>query len=776
LKPLVLIPNPAPQAMPNHADNLVGPTVSACDAVFNWAPTVVKINALDTIATNYCTFWSDTANGYSYKQIIKIVDNIAPTGSFIPPTCANSTWDTPNNVQFWNETYWSDPVHSTTDLCEEPTALSVTASDVCSGTDVNIEFLLFLDLDQDGVQETVVDSRILGDSGLGWNKVLFNNYNTPNYTGGTPRQFDGRPVMPDQKMGFALEETVSGGSKTATVRWNTPSAPDSYFPPEIPHGLHHIEWFITDNCGNVKEIVYEFTVRDCKAPTVVCIADTLSINIASNGAATLLAQTLLDYAEDNCTPSDQLDIGIRKCGTGLGFPTHGNGDPQSSVTFNCNELGPGCLEIWGRDKAGNTEFCPVYLNVQDNSSICDNPTGIYGWIRTPEGVGVQDVLVSYESDSPFFPPFPTFTLTDSTGFYALPGDNFPIASDISIVPSKIENPLNGVTTYDLVLISQHILGGMPIESPYKLIGGDTNAGGSVTTFDIVELRKLILGIYTTLPNNTSWRFVDSSFVFPNPLNPFQSGFPEERSVNEPSPHNFVAIKVGDLNNTLIPNVINAGSDERTEGIKFLETDERTVCQGEIFSIGFNTSEPLQAIQFTLETAGLEIMEVVPGENMKHEHFGQFSEKNRLTVAWEAGGMASFQIKVKALASGELRDMLRIGSKITKALAYSSAGQSGASALALRFSTTSYSGYVLYQNQPNPFDKKTSIAFRLPVSAEVRLSIFDSNGRKIWAQQQEYEAGIHHVEADLTATGTAGVLYYRLETDEFSAVKKMVKQD
>jgi len=34
----------------------------------------------------------------------------------------------------------------------------------------------------------------------------------------------------------------------------------------------------------------------------------------------------------------------------------------------------------------------------------------------------------------------------------------------------------------------------------------------------VEIRKLILGLYTDLPNNKSWRFVDHAFVFPNPNN------------------------------------------------------------------------------------------------------------------------------------------------------------------------------------------------------------------------------------------------------------------
>ena len=97
---------------------------------------------------------------------------------------------------------------------------------------------------------------------------------------------------------------------------------------------------------------------------------------------------------------------------------------------------------------------------------------------------------------------------------------------------KDDNPLNGVSTYDLVLISKHILGLAPLNSPYKMIAADANKNNSITTTDIVEFRKLILGIYNELPNNTSWRFVDAEYAFPNPANPFQTYVPGEQNDRE----------------------------------------------------------------------------------------------------------------------------------------------------------------------------------------------------------------------------------------------------
>ncbi|MBK6931828.1 MAG: hypothetical protein IPH12_13575 [Saprospirales bacterium] len=120
-----------------------------------------------------------------------------------------------------------------------------------------------------------------------------------------------------------------------------------------------------------------------------------------------------------------------------------------------------------------------------------------------------------------------FDITDAQGACNLAG--IPLLGDFTLTPGKDNDPLNGVSTFDLVLINKHILGLEPLNTPYRMIAADANNSRSITTFDIVELRKLILGIYTELPNNTSWRFVDKAYQFPNANNPFQTLFPETKT-------------------------------------------------------------------------------------------------------------------------------------------------------------------------------------------------------------------------------------------------------
>ncbi|MCB9307641.1 MAG: hypothetical protein H6565_13685 [Lewinellaceae bacterium] len=174
-------------------------------------------------------------------------------------------------------------------------------------------------------------------------------------------------------------------------------------------------------------------------------------------------------------------------------------------------------------------------------------------------------------------------LTDDQGQFIF--NAVPMNTNYSLTPTKDDNPLNGVSTFDLVLISKHILGLQPLDSPYKMIAADANKSNSVTTFDIVELRKLILGIYSELPNNTSWRFVDKSFVFPQPGNPFNTQFPEiiTASGSMPLDPDFVAIKVGDVNGTVIANA-QMSADDRSVSTLLFDVQDRAVKAGEVFEV------------------------------------------------------------------------------------------------------------------------------------------------------------------------------------------------
>ncbi len=775
LAPLIVIPNPNPNPINNHADNLPGPIVSSIQAMGDpWRATLSKIAPSDPAPTDFASFYAANANGYQYKQIIKINDTQKPLVQNCPDTTVMVQDLTTNDPQLWKASYWLDPLHLSMDLCETPTNLNITASDSCSGNGVTFKYQLALDLNDDGIRETLINSDALPPI----NTVFYNNASGGP---GEARQFDFRPVPTNQKWRFALETVVSGNQKTAYVRFNTSQTPNTYVVPQLPYGAHKIKWFITDDCGNESICEYNFTIRDRKPPTVFCI-QSLSVNILPTGMITLWATDFLQFAEDNCTPTQFLQYAIRKGNTGTSFPTDGNGDPQTTISFDCSELGTQQVQMWCRDRSGNATFCMSSILIQDNSGNCDEPDPVIlgGFVRTPLNIGIEGVAVPLEGSAPFIPPFSYFpgAITDSFGLYVYSG-SIPINSSFTLTPFYDINPLNGVTTFDLVLISKHILGIEALGSPYKLIAADANKSSSITTFDIVELRKLILGIYQELPFAESWRFVPTSYTFPNPLNPFTPAFPEEISVaslqGNMGDADFVGLKTGDVNYTAVVNA-KGSPEERSAGNQYflVSANSQSVLYGEVIEVAFSAGEMLEGCQFTLNTHGLEVLEILPGADMGLEHFALFPEKNALTVAWEQGGQAAFTLKCRANVSGDLREMLAISSRITKAEAYQQAiaNKTERFELALKFpeSTT----FELFQNRPNPFEDATEIVFNLPEAAIARITISDLSGRVLYARTGDFEKGMNTISIDKSALAASGVLYYQVETAQDRAVRKMIR--
>lgn len=169
---------------------------------------------------------------------------------------------------------------------------------------------------------------------------------------------------------------------------------------------------------------------------------------------------------------------------------------------------------------------------------------VAGLISTLEGEAVEGVTVTMTGCGD--------TLVNTTG----PNGSYLLLCDsstavVSIIPEKNDQVLNGVSTFDLVLISKHILGIQPLDGPYRLIAADISNNGVVSVMDVILMRQLILAITSAFPNNSSWRFVPANHEFPDPENPWSMPFPErieDLPLNDAAESlDFIAIKVGDVN-------------------------------------------------------------------------------------------------------------------------------------------------------------------------------------------------------------------------------------
>jgi hypothetical protein len=84
-------------------------------------------------------------------------------------------------------------------------------------------------------------------------------------------------------------------------------------------------------------------------------------------------------------------------------------------------------------------------------------------------------------------------------------------------------------------------------------------------------------------------------------------------------------------------------------------------------------------------------------------------------------------------------------------------------------------YSLSQNFPNPFNPTTNIKFGLAKSGFVTLKVYDLIGKEVAALvNQNQNAGTYVVDFKANDYGlTSGVYFYKISTDNFSAVRKMI---
>jgi hypothetical protein len=87
-------------------------------------------------------------------------------------------------------------------------------------------------------------------------------------------------------------------------------------------------------------------------------------------------------------------------------------------------------------------------------------------------------------------------------------------------------------------------------------------------------------------------------------------------------------------------------------------------------------------------------------------------------------------------------------------------------------------FALRQNQPNPFASSTMIRFDLPVGANVKLDVFDAQGRRVRTLANHYfAAGYQSVSwnpaIDYGGRLGPGVYFYRIQAGAFRDRKKLV---
>ncbi len=546
----------------------------------------------------------------------------------------------------------------------------------------------------------------------------------------------------------------------------------------LEFGTYLIEWTVSDGCGNFDFEIQEIEIRSTKAPSPICI----------NGFAVNL--TPVDLNNDGVLDDEQatlwandLDGGsYHSCSNPIILSLEKDTSIRSRL-FTCADIGIVSINLWVTDViTGAQDYCSTFVIVQDNNNqdICepaDDLVTIKGNIYTDIGEKVEDVKVDLGI------PIIEDT-TDISGEYSF--ENMPMGGTYLITPKKNNDFLNGVTTLDLVLIQRHIFALERLNSPYKLIAADINRSDHITARDLIELRKLILGINEGLPDNTSWRFVDSQYDFPELSDPWFEEFPEDYSIDSLNADmliDFVGVKIGDVNNDVIANS-NLSEDETSLARKLtLKIEEQIMKSGELGTIkvfGSGYSD-ISGMQGTLEF-NPEVIEIVNIEaksidldaskhfNLSNQDQGWMSfSYNDFEVQSRDEDELLFEIKLRTKKEISSQDIFTLSSKITPLQAYRGFDQ----LIDVKLDYSLVDKTRIISVNPNPWVERSEILFELENEGKVEWEFYDLNGNLISKKSEYYESGINSLEIERSRFNIRGVVYIKMKTQKSIYEHKMI---
>jgi len=581
---------------------------------------------------------------------------------------------------------------------------------------------------------------------------------------GTPPEFNGTPLVGLANCGSDVQATydnwvdlqisrldandVCGDNGTVDITYS----PDS---PIVSGNISAtpVTFTASDACGNSRSITVSFIVENEGGPGFAEVPENETIMCSE--LPVVFGNVILS---ESCSPATLsfedgfISGNVSSCDI-----------PEASIF----------QRTWtATDASGNTATATQQITIIPNQAI------VAGTILTEENEYVSDVNLAVYFNAGMIEE----QVTTEDGGYEF---DLPVQENYEITGSKNNDPLNGITTYDLVLLGQHLLQINTLDSPYKLVAADVNNSGSISVLDMIALRRMILVIDTAFQNNESWRFIDAEYLFPNPENPFLSTFPESHTINGLASDlikDFIAVKTGDLNQSAEPNNFYTGDSREGRQPWTLEMRDKMIYQGQLYEIPITVQEDgtLNGFQFTLSSNSelVNMKSINPGNinGINADNFGTHAlDKGWLTTSWHqpfptrvSKGDTLFTISFTVKENVGLSELFFLNSSKTAAEMYINS-----EILMPRLIFTTSEKYKVHQNVPNPFSVTTNIGFEQPKAGIAKLSVFDANGNEIYSTEGNFEKGYQEFQIQKEYLNFSGLLFYRVEIGSYSKVRKMI---
>ncbi len=528
----------------------------------------------------------------------------------------------------------------------------------------------------------------------------------------------------------------------------------------VPIGMFRVEWILEDQCGNISRCIQKVSIKDCKKPTPYCHNGIVTVIMPLNAQIAIWAKDFNINSSDNCTQPENLKYSFSEDTT------------HTSILYNCDSMQRQSriiknVRMYVTDESGNQDYCDVQVILQDNNNVCGGTVvSIKGSVNRSNNEPMRQVNLAIKNSTQ---QILKQSKTDDQGKYAF--EEIALSPELYIEASLDGEPLEGVTTYDIVLIQKNILGKQVFVSPYQYLAADVNNSGSVTSKDISDLRKLILEVKAELPCKTIWNFVPESNIFEDTSNPWgEKKFIELKELlQNPGAANFIAYKKGDVDNSASIGLSNI--KQRTSSLHWTIGEAILMNTDYLYPVTANQFMSLEGFQTSLKSK--DIMEIVSAA-LEIES-GNYSINNGvLNLSWSSGQAININPKeiLFYIKSTKQNNQFTLLEKSWNSEAYLKDGN-----YSLIFQRSKQSAiintFVLGQNIPNPYYDKTVIPVEVSESCSMTLYIHDLTGKLVYSKPVVFEKGINYIPVDMTMISNKGIYLYKLEGVLGTEIKKMI---
>lgn len=353
-----------------------------------------------------------------------------------------------------------------------------------------------------------------------------------------------------------------------------------------PIGMHFLIYKATDACGNTTIDTMRLVIKDRVLPTPIAKTG-LSTTLIDMGGGLIMvsirAEQLNASSYDNCTDESNLIFS---------FSQDVN---ETEKTFDCDTKGPQTVELWVTDECGNQDFALITVFIGDEQNLCpttSNFTSIGGQLSRHDGMSLQGAEIEISSGNDKHTVF-----SDREGNFLK--DQLERNETYVIKPKMATAPTDGISVGDLVMIQRYLLGRTSFDQTHQFLSADADMSGFISTRDISELRKVLLGKTTGLRHGKEWLFIPKNFKFKDPMKPLDEVWPEKYTISnigDPENIDFEGYRLGDIDQSY-GNVNGVQTRGEEVPVRFEYRDDGSIdlhCQSEVW---------IQAMQLSVQLTG-----------------------------------------------------------------------------------------------------------------------------------------------------------------------------